>query len=99
EFTAAAGTAGQRIAVGDDGIIYRSTGGAWTQVGGGTPNNLRGIVYANNRFTIVGNDGVIWYSADGANFTRTTGPNTNNLRAIADGNDTYVIAGSGGALL
>jgi hypothetical protein len=98
--TSAVGSAGQTIVVGDEGLIFVSSDGAmFTQVGGGTRNNLRAIVYANNRFTMVGNDGVIWNSTDGATFMDVTSPTTNNLRAIAFGNDTYVVVGDAGTIL
>jgi hypothetical protein len=98
--TSAAGGPGETIVVGDEGLIFVTTdGAAFTQVGGGTRNNLRAIVYANNRFTSVGNDGVIWNSTDGVNFTEVPSPTTNNLRAIAFGNGTYVVVGDAGAVL
>jgi hypothetical protein len=98
--TSAAGTAGQTIVVGDEGLIFVSTDGAtFTQIGGGTRNNLRAIVYANNRFTVVGNDGVIWNSTDGIDFTNVASPTTNNLRAIAFGNDVYLAVGDAGTVL
>jgi len=98
--TSAAGGPGETIVVGDEGLIFVTTdGAAFTQVGGGTRNNLRALVYANNRFTIVGNDGVIWNSTDGVNFTEVTSPTTNNLRAIAFGNAHYVVVGDAGTVL
>jgi len=96
----ATGIPGQTIVVGDDGVIFESRDGAtFSQVGGGSRNNYRAMIYENNRFTVTGNDGVLAYSYDGTNFTQVPVPTTNNLRAIAFGNGTYVVVGEGGALL
>ena len=98
--TSAAGGPGQTVVIGDEGLIFVTTDGAtFTQVGGGTRNNLRSLVYANNRFTLVGNDGVIWNSTDGINFAEVASPTTNNLRAISFGNGTYVVVGDAGTVL
>jgi hypothetical protein len=98
--TSAASGHGETIVVGDEGLIFVTTDGAtFIQVGGGTRNNLRAIIYANNHFTTVGNEGVIWNSTDGVNFTGVTSPTTNNLRAIAFGNAHYVVVGDAGTVL
>ena len=98
--TSAVGGPGQTVVVGDEGLIFVTTdGAAFTQVGGGTRNNLRALVYANNRFTLVGNDGVIWNSTDGNSFGQVVSRTTNNLRAIAFGNGNYVAVGDAGTVL
>ena len=98
--TSATGGPGQTVVVGDEGLIFVTNDGAtFGQVGGGTRNNLRAIVHANNLFTMVGNDGVILNSTGGANFTEVPSPTTNNLRAIVFGNGHYVVVGDAGTVL
>lgn len=88
---------GKFVAVSGSRQIATSTDGInWTVT---TPNNipygLNGIVYANNKYTAIGNNGYT-ESDDGTtwtNFVTIPGSGNRSFQKIAYGNDKYVIVG------
>ena len=71
----------------------------WAQRTSGTTNNLNDIVYANNTFIAVGDNGTIVSSTDGTTWTQRTSGTTNNLNGISYQNSIFFAFGDNGLFL
>jgi len=88
-------------AYGWNGIISRD-GHHWVQGWLEPGVNMRGVTFAQGRFGIVGNDGVVLFSSDGTNWQRSYTPtdkNGDNLRGITYANGVWCIVGNNGIIL
>src|SRR5206468_715439 len=94
--------AGDVIAVGDSGAVYRSFdgGASWTSFLLGT-KPLRGVAARGWTIAVVGDSGKIWRSVDdGGSWSLQVKAGTPSLRAIESlGGDSLVAVGSGGTVL
>jgi hypothetical protein len=109
--SAVAASATVQVLAGDGGAIYTSSdGGSWTRRANPDPTlrNLRGGVYADGRFVLVGDccvgsgAAVVLTSTDGAAWTLrpTTMPSGGQaLYAVGHGGGLYVAVGSGGRIM
>lgn len=68
----------------------------WHQLSSGVSQILEGICYANNRFVLVGDYGLVAFSDDGRTWTETR--TDYDFKAVAFGNGRYVGAGNSGAV-
>lgn len=93
------------------GEIYTgSDGSSWRRLTRGTGETFRGVVFAGDRFVVVGNrvDPLanaivtpVLFSTDGVNWTRANGSaelRAGNLGAVAFGQNTYIAVGEGGRI-
>lgn len=88
---------GKYIIVG--GPIFSSTDLThWTFISQPS-NELRSVIYVNNKFIAVGNSGIILSSADGTNWTTETSGVSTDLYSIAYGNGKYIAVGNNGTIL
>jgi hypothetical protein len=81
---------GSEILTSPDGQRWRATG---AQIA------LRGIVFGNDQFVAVGDNGTILTSNDGAVWAEQSNPATTHLNAVEFANGTYVAVGAGGTIL
>ncbi|TYQ16687.1 UNVERIFIED_CONTAM: S-layer family protein [Acetivibrio alkalicellulosi] len=85
-----------------DNIVYAESEGInsnWIPRDSGTINNLRDIVYGDNLFVAVGNEGAILTSSDGVSWTQRESNTTNTLNRVIYSGTNYVIVGSSGTIL
>ncbi|KKT25209.1 MAG: hypothetical protein UW10_C0012G0001 [Candidatus Magasanikbacteria bacterium GW2011_GWA2_43_9] len=84
------------IAVGDNGLIYRTTDGgtSWQQVPSGVTHSLRAVSVYSNAVWIVGDSGIILYSDDKGATWNAQGPiegeNLKNIIATS-GADAWIV--------
>jgi hypothetical protein len=90
------------IAAGSNATIYRSNNGvSWTEsnVNGVTSSTIRGSIYANGVFVLVGDTGAVLTSDDGIEFyTQTSGTNK-NLKSITFDGEYFIAAGDYGVII
>ena len=81
-------------------VVYTSPDGiTWTQRTIDSAYELYDIIYANNLFVIVGDEGSIFTSSDGITWTQRTSEVNNSLRTIIYANRQFTISGDGGVIL
>jgi hypothetical protein len=100
-FRGAAHGAGRHVLVGTKGRIITSTGdlNAWTSIVSGTGDRLDRVVFAQNTFVAVGENGSIVTSADGLAWTNRTRGVNHDLDGLAVANGRAVAVGKGGTIL
>jgi hypothetical protein len=83
------------------GLASKSTmAQVWTKVGSvPTTQLLKGIVYANSQFVIVGSSGTILTSPDGAVWTLRTSGVSRDLYGVSASGSLFVIVGDSGTIL
>ena len=81
------------------GNVYKSTDGINWELTTTLTDSLENIVYANGRFVVVGNGGLVTFSDDLVTFTRANTGTTNALIGITYGQDKYVAVSSAGQLI
>ena len=90
---------GMFVAVGDPGLVARSTDGAnWSlrRIGGTVV--LRGVAGGQDLFVAVGSGGAIFTSPDALTWTPRNAKTTSDLYGIAYGNGSFVAVGVGGTI-
>jgi hypothetical protein len=90
------------IAGTSNGQIWRTSNGTtWTSMSSGITTNLGKIIYAGNKYVVVGNNGVILYSATGSTWTSVTSGTTNQLLSVMySTTDTkYIASGASDTLV
>ena len=91
---------GITVAVGDSGMILRSTDGdSWAIQTSGTFAEFDSITYGNGVFVTVGKYGTILTSNDGAIWTSRESTTTNDLYSVAFGNGVFLAGGIRGYML
>lgn len=71
----------------------------WVQVNRTPGGTFRDAVYANSKFVVVGDAGLVWTSPDGLNWTVRTSGTTNNIYKVTYGAGLYVAVGYHGLIL
>lgn len=91
---------GLLVAVGYEGLIYRSIphSGWMNQISHST-NALWGVTYDLGTFVVVGSRGETLTSSDGSSWTRHGSGTVNALRSVAYGNGHFVTVGDAGTIL
>jgi trimeric autotransporter adhesin len=89
------------VAVGDAGEIWTSTNGVLWQVVAPdlTTNNLRSVVFGEDRFVNVGENGFVAVSFDGETWTASPSGVTNHLNRVQWTPPDFTIVGDGGVVL
>lgn len=88
------------IAVGRDGLIFRSLDGRrWSVLSGCTQSGLHRAIWANGRFVVVGEAGTVLTSADGKDWTAKTLLQIGKLNGVAGNNQKYVAVGADETIL
>ncbi len=93
--------AGRYILVGAKGKIIASAGNlqSWSAVISPTADRLDDVIFANNLFVAVGENGTILTSSDGLGWTNQTRGANHDLDGLAVANGLAVAVGKGGAIL
>lgn len=72
------------VAVGDRGLILRSTDGAsWSRIRFETFQRFNSVIYGNNQYLVVGDGGMILTSPDGLSWTQRASPSGSNILSAA----------------
>jgi hypothetical protein len=87
------------IAVGLNTVAFTNSGYIWSAVP--TVNNVqyRDIIFANNLYVIVGDDGNIEVSTDSLSWQTQSSTTIEQLNAVAYGNNRYVAVGTSGTIV
>ena len=80
----------------EEPIEWEQVNITWEQLESGATQILEGICYANNRFIIVGDYGLVAFSDDGRAWKETR--TAYDFKAVAFGNGKYVAAGNNGSV-
>jgi hypothetical protein len=85
---------------GVSGTILTSSdnGSSWTTQTTGTSEVIWEVIYDNNIFVSVSDNGSIYTSGDGTTWTPRTSGTSNPLRGITYGNSTFVAVGNSGTI-
>jgi len=78
------------VAVGINVILTSTDGNNWTELSAGTNSKLRGVIWANNQFVAVGENGKILISPDGLDWTGTYSNSFTTLVGVAWTGTNYV---------
>jgi photosystem II stability/assembly factor-like uncharacterized protein len=89
------------VAVGTDGLLYSSKddGHSWSRVPLVIPSALHRVVWGQERFVAVGNEGTIVVSRDGEHWEQASAGTDERLRGIAAGKGCLVAVGHGGVIV
>lgn len=71
-------------------VVYSNDGITWLSNNFSTANYINDIAYGNNKFVIVGENGVRLYSTDGINWSEVEDEYNNNLVSIIYGNNRFI---------
>jgi hypothetical protein len=88
------------VAVGDGGVILRSTDGrSWEQVPSPTTADLRDVAWGGGEYVAVGGEGVAIRSTSGVVWQAVTLPTVQKLRGVTYGTGTFYVLGDSKTLL
>lgn len=88
------------VAVGDGGVILRSTDGqSWEQVPSPTTADLRGVAWGGGEYMAVGGEGVAIRSTSGVAWEAVTLPAVQNLSGVTFGEGRFYLYGRSSIIL
>ncbi|MFC3803903.1 Ig-like domain-containing protein [Cohnella sp. GCM10012308] len=88
------------VAVGTDGLIFSSSGNddALAPRNSKVVKDLNDVIFADDSFVAVGDEGTILTSGDGSDWSSESLQTTSSVNAVVYGNDTFVAIGDGGSI-